>query len=76
MNPYALLRSAQRDAPRVALTYAIAGVAGYLAMRLSVPLPWMMGALLACQSALNSFQVTAPKSFQLVRPVWAAFCAV
>jgi TetR/AcrR family transcriptional repressor of nem operon len=31
--------------------------------------------LLACQSALNSFQATASKSFQLVRPVSAAFCA-
>ena len=30
---------------------------------------------LACQSALNSFQVTAPKSFQLFRPVSAVFCA-
>ena len=29
-----------------------------------------------CQSALNSFQVTAPKSFQLIRPVSAVFCAV
>ncbi len=57
MNPYALLRSAQRDAPRVALTYAIAGVAGYLAMRLSVPLPWMMGALLATAAqALSGFR--------------------
>jgi ABC-type transport system substrate-binding protein len=28
-----------------------------------------------CQSALNSFQVTAPKSFQLVRRVSAVFCA-
>ena len=28
-----------------------------------------------CQSALNSFQVTAPKSFQLFRPVSAVFCA-
>ena len=32
--------------------------------------------LLDCQSALNSFQVTAPKSFQLIRPVSAVFCAV
>jgi hypothetical protein len=30
---------------------------------------------LCCQSALNSFQATASKSFQLVRPVSAAFCA-
>jgi glycosyltransferase involved in cell wall biosynthesis len=30
---------------------------------------------IACQSALNSFQATASKSFQLVRPVSAAFCA-
>ena len=29
-----------------------------------------------CQSALNSFQVTAPKSFQLIRPVSTAFCVV
>jgi hypothetical protein len=29
----------------------------------------------SCQSALNSFQATASKSFQLVRPVSAAFCA-
>ena len=28
-----------------------------------------------CQSALNSFQATAPESFQLVRPVSAVFCA-
>lgn len=33
--------------PRVARTYAIAALAGYAAMRLHVPLPWMMGALLA-----------------------------
>lgn len=31
--------------------------------------------LTLCQSALNSFQATASKSFQLVRPVSAAFCA-
>ena len=29
-----------------------------------------------CQSALNSFQVTAPKSFHLIRPVSTAFCVV
>ena len=28
-----------------------------------------------CQSALNSFQVTAPKSFQLVSPISFVFCA-
>jgi len=32
--------------------------------------------LLYCQSALNSFQVTASKSFQLVSRVSAVFCAV
>ena len=37
-------------------------------------LPWL-GEAGACQSALNSFQVTAPKSFQLFRPVSAVFCA-
>jgi hypothetical protein len=31
--------------------------------------------LLTCQSALNSFQVTASENFQLVRPVSAVFCA-
>ena len=30
----------------------------------------------ACQSALNSFQVTASKSFQLVSLVWVVFAAV
>ena len=30
---------------------------------------------LACQSAFNSFQVTAPKSFQLVSPISFVFCA-
>ncbi len=47
MNPYALLRTFRRDTPGIAITYLIAGAAGYLAMHLSVPLPWMMGALLA-----------------------------
>lgn len=47
MNAYALLRTIRRDTPGIAATYLIAGVAGYLAMLLSVPLPWMMGALLA-----------------------------
>lgn len=30
---------------------------------------------IGCQSALKSFQVTASKSFQLVRRVSAVFCA-
>ncbi|GEM_PF-431394 len=47
MNLYALLRAGRRETPSVVLTYAVAAVAGYVAMRLSVPLPWMMGALLA-----------------------------
>ena len=47
MNVYSLLRTARRETPGVLLTYVVAIVAGYAAMRLHVPLPWMMGALLA-----------------------------
>ena len=38
--------------------------------------PFLRGFLtLACQSALNSFQITAPKSFQFVRRTSAVFSA-
>jgi len=47
MNLYSALSTARRHAPRVALTYAVAAIAGYAAMRLRIPLPWMMGALFA-----------------------------
>jgi membrane AbrB-like protein len=47
MNVYSLLRTARRETPGVLLTYMVAAAAGYAAMRLHVPLPWMMGALLA-----------------------------
>ncbi len=47
MNAFSLLRTARRETPGVLLTYVIAAGAGYAAMHLHVPLPWMMGALLA-----------------------------
>lgn len=47
MNLARTLENARRTAPRIAATYAAAGIAGYAAMTLHIPLPWMMGALFA-----------------------------
>lgn len=58
MSLYASLETARRQAPRIALTYLAATIVGYAAMRLRVPLPWMMGALFA----------TAAQAFSGYRP--------
>jgi membrane AbrB-like protein len=36
---------------RLVVTYALAALAGYLAMRAHMPLPWMLGPLFACGAA-------------------------
>ncbi len=43
MNVFSLLRTARRETPGVLLTYPIAADAGYAAMRMHVPLPWIPG---------------------------------
>jgi membrane AbrB-like protein len=47
MSLYTAIETVKRQAPHIVLTYALAALAGYAAMRLRVPLPWMMGALFA-----------------------------
>lgn len=61
------LEKLRRQAGWIVLTYAVAALAGYTAMRLKVPLPWMMGALFA--TAAQAFAGFKPAVLPIGRRV-------